>query len=117
MIDTTKEYIVCAANWYDDGTKHGNQPKNITIGFVLSGLYHSSCIASFAVPYKYPYDEEAIKVMRTCKDGFLTSYNRFVDRVEAGQIAIACGQIKKMHYFNDTKLDSSDLYGNFEDTK
>ena len=49
--------------------------------------------------------------MRTLKEGFLTSHNRFVDRVEAGQIAIACGQIKKMHYLSGERLDSSDLYG------
>ena len=42
-------------------------------------------------------------------DGFYTSYGRYVDRTEAAKIALACGQIKKLHYWND-KLDSSDIF-------
>ena len=42
-------------------------------------------------------------------DGFYTSYGRYVDRREAAQIALVCGQIKKLHYWRD-KLDSSDLW-------
>lgn len=43
-------------------------------------------------------------------DGFYTSYGRWVDREEAAKIAIACGQIKKCHYFDGEKLDSSDIF-------
>lgn len=43
-------------------------------------------------------------------DGFYTSYGRWVDRKEAGEIAIACGQIEKMRYWGGEKLDSSDLF-------
>ena len=112
MIDTSKEYIVCAANWYDDGrTDHGNQPKNVERGFVLYGLGHANCVACFAVLHKFPpYTEEALALKRTCKEGFITSHRRWVDRTEAGQIAIACGQIEKMHYLGGKELDSSDLY-------
>jgi len=42
-------------------------------------------------------------------DGFYTSYGRWVDREEAAKIALACGQIKKLHYWKD-KLDSSDIF-------
>lgn len=42
-------------------------------------------------------------------DGFYTSYGRYVDRKEAARIALTCGQIKKLHYWDD-KLDSCDLY-------
>ena len=42
-------------------------------------------------------------------DGFYTSYGRFVDRKEAAQIALSCGQITKLHYWNDM-LDSSDIF-------
>ncbi len=110
MIDTSKEYIVCAANWYNDEKVHGNQPINVDIGFVLLGLGHANCVASFAVLYQFPYTPEALDVMRTCKEGFITSRRRWVDRVEAGQLAINCGQIEKMNCFNGSKLDSSDLY-------
>ena len=43
-------------------------------------------------------------------DGFYTSYGRWVDRKEAAQIALACGQIKKCHYFGGNELDSSDIF-------
>ena len=43
-------------------------------------------------------------------DGFYTSYGRWVDRKEAGEIAIAAGQIKKCHYFGGEWLDSSDIF-------
>lgn len=42
-------------------------------------------------------------------DGFYTSFGRYVDRREAAKIALACGQIKKLHYWID-KLDSSDIF-------
>ena len=42
-------------------------------------------------------------------DGFYTSYGRYVDREEAAKIALACGQIKRLHYWQDA-LDSSDVF-------
>ena len=42
-------------------------------------------------------------------DGFYTSYGRYVDRKEAARIALACGQITKLHYWRD-ELDSSDIF-------
>ena len=42
-------------------------------------------------------------------DGFYTSYGRYVDRKEAARIALACGQITKLHYWKD-ELDSSDVF-------
>lgn len=47
-------------------------------------------------------------------DGFYTSYGRYVDRVEAGKIALAAGQCKKLSYWGGEKLDSSDIF-DFED--
>lgn len=49
------------------------------------------------------------KEVDTRSDGFYTSYGRWVDRKEAAKIALACGQIKKLH-FSDDKLDSSDVF-------
>lgn len=43
-------------------------------------------------------------------DGFYTSYGRYVDRVEAGKIALAAGQCKKLRYWGGEKLDSSDIF-------
>lgn len=42
-------------------------------------------------------------------DGFYTSYGRYVDRKEAAKIALACGQINRLHYWQDA-LDSSDVF-------
>ena len=42
-------------------------------------------------------------------DGFYTSYGRWVDREEAAKIALASGQIKKLHYWKN-RLDSSDIF-------
>jgi len=42
-------------------------------------------------------------------DGFYTSFGRYVDRKEAAKIALACGQIIRLHYWNG-ELDSSDLF-------
>ena len=43
-------------------------------------------------------------------DGFYTSYGRWVDRIDAGQIALACGQCKELHYFGGKMLDSADIF-------
>jgi len=40
----------------------------------------------------------AKKVPGSCPQGFVTSEGRFVDREEAGKIAIASGQIEKLKY-------------------
>lgn len=42
-------------------------------------------------------------------DGFYTSFGRWVDRKEAAQIVLACGQCKEPLIMG-TLLDSSDIY-------
>lgn len=49
-------------------------------------------------------------------DGFYTSHGRWVDRREAANIALTCGQIKRLHYCKD-KLDSSDIFDYDENDK
>ncbi len=41
-----KEYILSAANYYNDGKKHEHQPNNIEIGFVVCGRRHHNCIGT-----------------------------------------------------------------------
>lgn len=95
------EYVICAANWYDDGKKHLHQPKNIEQGFVVCGRRHHNCyaLASIILP-------EAMALKGVCKQGFLTSKDRWVTRTEAGQIAFKQGQTPKLQ----TTLFSEDLY-------
>lgn len=97
------ERIICAAIHYLDGNEYPHQPFNITSGYVLIGLRHCNVIITNKIITGKPTRSNNIQ-------GFITSKNRFVDRVEAGQIALACGQIEKLSYFGSKELDSSDLY-------
>lgn len=94
MIDNTKEYIVCAAVWFDDGVVHAHQPTNIEIGIVYMGLRHCNCFASVGGSVKERLDMG----IHEKAQGFLTSKNRFVTREEAAKIALDQGQ-----FANDTE--------------
>jgi hypothetical protein len=85
------EYILCAANHYDDGEKYDHQPRNITQGFVVAGRRHHNCITTFAIMARWKDPEKMQRV--PCVQGFLTSKDRFLNRVEARQLAISCGQL------------------------
>lgn len=90
MIDNTKEYIVCSAIWFDDGKIHAHQPINIDIGIVHYGLRHCNCFASVGGLVR----ERLEQGIEEKEQGFLTSFNRFVTREEAAEIALALGQFK-----------------------
>lgn len=108
-----KEFILCAANHYDDGKKHTFSPKNIEQGFVVSGRRHHNCIETFAMIVGFPYTDEGHKIHRTEIQGFLTNLDRFVDRKEAYKIAFEAEQIKgpnEGRNENSIGLTSEDLY-------
>ena len=105
------EYIICAANYYNDGIEHHHQPRNIEIGFVVCGRRHHNCITTFAMIVGFPYDEKGIEVMRTEEQGFLTNTDRFVDRLEALEIARKANQLKPDERVNEViGLYSENLY-------
>lgn len=106
LVKRKDEYILCAANHYDDGKKHVHQPKNIKTGFVVCGQRHSNCIHTFALMAGFPYDENGLKLKQTEEQGFITNTNMFVDREQAAEIALNAGQIKKPIRL----LHSEDLY-------
>jgi hypothetical protein len=92
-----KEYITCAAIWFDDGAEHEFQPINIKTGIVVCGHRHHNCIhLAHALlrteTYKQMKDSFGIKKQ---VQGFLTSFDRFVNREEAGIIAFRENQIPK----------------------
>lgn len=101
------EYILCAANYYNDGIEYAHSPTNIKTGFVVCGHRHHNCIQTFAQIVEFPYDNKALKLQRTEVQGFLTNKNRFVDREDAARIAFISGQIKDP---NLEKLYSENLY-------
>lgn len=84
MIKT--EYIICAAIHYDDKKKRKYLPLNIKTGMVFCGRRHGNCFYNL-FEFKEPEP-------KTLTEGFLTNTNRFVNRKEAGKIALKAGQIK-----------------------
>lgn len=104
------EFIICAANHYDDGIKYNHSPNNIGSGFVICGRRHFNCIAIFAKMVGFPYDENGLKLMRTEEQGFMTNTNRWVNRLEALEIAKESNQIITGEGNSKIGLFSEDLY-------
>jgi hypothetical protein len=98
----TGEYILCAAIWIKDGNRHEHQPINVEQGIVVCGQRHHNCLttAFILLGGNRPATDERIA------QGFLTSWNRFVDRAEGGKIAFDSGQISDQ----TDCLFSEDLY-------
>ena len=109
MIDDGKEYIACAAVWYDDGSRHHFQSAyGIETGFVIGCFRHP--YTPFPTNYNYKGDDVLRYPTRAkCKitQGFITSYGRFVGRKEAATIAKNCGQAPG---FNGDTLYSEDIF-------
>lgn len=105
-----EEYIICAANWYKDLEvakelpPSNLYPVNIKTGIVFCAYRHLQCLYTMIAMTGKKQHEAGEEVQ-----GFLTSTNRFVDREEAAQIALKCGQIKELKY-SSKKLYSEDLY-------
>lgn len=96
-----REFIICAAiHCIKTKTKYVHQPKNIETGFVVCGRRHSNALITVNM----------IKGFRVDIDnhiqGFMTSWDNFVNRKEAGEIAFKAGQIPK----ETDCLMSEDLY-------
>ncbi|MEK7157744.1 MAG: hypothetical protein AAB688_01570 [Patescibacteria group bacterium] len=102
-MEYAKEYIVCAAVWYKDGGVYIHQPKNIEDGFVVAGRRHHNCFITVKI-----LRGEAIKKIEPTRvtQGFISSEDRFVSRIEAASIAYKAGQINK----SKQELFSEDLY-------
>lgn len=103
MIDNSKEYILCAAVWFDDGFVHEHQPTTIITGLVVCGRRHHNCFLTFADIKGEDYKKINFG---TVMQGFMTSLDRFVSRKEAAIIAFNNGQILK----ETETLFSEDLY-------
>lgn len=97
-----KEYILCSAIWFDDNQEHPHQPKNIDSGYVVTGRRHHNCFTTLAILTKRNRDYLQFEKVQ----GFLTNTDRFVDRVEAVEIAHTAGQIDEFK----KKLFSEDLW-------
>jgi hypothetical protein len=98
-----KEYILCAAIHYDDGKGWLHQPKNILTGYVVCGRRHHNAIMLHYGLTGKPTEPNNIQ-------GFVTSKDRFVNRIEGYQIAIDASQIgeRKEHDDLDKYFGSED---------
>ncbi len=104
------EYILCAANFYNDGQEHTHTVINKKLGFIICGHRHHNCIGTFAQMRGFPYSEESQLLQNTEIQGFLTNTNRFVDRQEGLKIAIEANQLKIGNQCNYKDLYSEDLW-------
>lgn len=96
------ERILCAAIWYfDNKKKHPHQPKNIDYGYVWCGRRHHNIINLRASLLNKSSHGDLIQ-------GFLTTKDRFVNRIDAGKIAIEQKQAFDLELGDE--LISEDLY-------
>ena len=129
MIDNSKEYVICAAVWYQDGTEapRGMIAQNIDSGVVIGQWRHGNCINIRATnpiwnkkTLKERVDRESqdIPMMVSNEkpdieydyvDGFLTSKGRFVDRWQAAKIAMVCGQLPESVAVRDYDRSEEDI--------
>ena len=113
MINNSKEYIICSAIWYKDGTEapRGMIAQNIDSGVVIGQWRHGNCInirATNPAWNKKTLEERSNRENQAvpmdvladrwddeydCVDGFLTSKGRFVDRWQGMAVAYLAGQI------------------------
>ena len=118
MIDNSKEYILSAAIWYKDGTEapRGFIAQNIDSGVVIGQWRHGNVINVRATnplwnskklaerrgenPMKIEKYEDTLSYFDEI-DGFITSKGRFVDRWQAAELALLCGQIDEKRALND----------------
>lgn len=113
------ERILCAAIHWDDGKEYVHQPFNVTTGYVFCGFRHGNCFSPAIVLgvfrkrlrtlWRHPAYPRNWHKSRKEAQGFLTSYNRFVDRHEAWKIAEREGQITNKPTHKGI-LFSEDLY-------
>jgi len=105
-INIDKEYIICAAVWYNDGNERPHLPRNIKTGIVVGGWRHGNCMVM--LHEMFPGRDYILnnKDGKTTISGFLTSKGMFVDRKEAGKIAFEVGQISVL----TDCLFSEDIY-------
>ena len=107
-----QEHILCAAIHYDDHRAYHDQPDGIILGYIVCGYRHDdirSVMLQTIPGYSLNKEEYAPKE----NEGFLTSLNRFVGRIEALRIACNAMQVLKpfdLHRGAKLELSTEDLY-------
>lgn len=100
MIDPSREYIYCAATWFKEQPTAHFLPDNIDKWVVIGGINHTQILhTANALLGNVQFQQGKQEY------GFLTSTNRFVDRIEACIIAKSQNQLNR-YYDGDEKLYS-----------
>jgi hypothetical protein len=109
--NSSVERITCAAIWYKELPTATFNPKNINKGIVVCGHRHSNCIDVVKTLSGLRSVQIAPDGVGETIEGFMTSNNRFVDRVEGAEIAVKAGQVYR-NFLHNTKIGlfSEDLY-------
>ena len=102
-------YITCAAIWYKDLPTSSFRPKNVDKGVVVCGHRHHNCIDIVKTIGGLRSVVNGPDSVGEMIEGFLTSDNRFVDRMESMEIAQSQNQVKQLHN-PKIGLFSEDLY-------
>jgi hypothetical protein len=109
QVDRKRERILCAAIHFQTGEFHEHRPTNLATGLVVCGMRHHNCFMNS----RYMLVSGKPIALNPSTQGFLTSYDRFVDRKEAARIAFEAGQIDHPLTNEEGKqtiLTSEDLY-------
>jgi hypothetical protein len=105
------EYITCSAIWYKELPTSTFLPKNVNCGVVVCGHRHSNCIDIMKTLGTLRSVVQGPDSVGDYEQGFLTSHNRFVNRLEGMEIAISQNQVQKENLYNPLiGLFSEDLY-------
>lgn len=111
LMKNVHEYIICSAIWYCDLKTQNYLPININKGLVVCGHRHHNCIDTLKTmsdlrTVRYSPDGVGESIQ-----GFLTNKNRFLNRIDAMEIAIEAKQVNKEELYNPKiGLFSEDLW-------
>ena len=130
MIDTSKEWVLCAAIWYKDGTEapRGMIAQNVDSGVVIGQWRHGNCINVRATNPVWNAKKLAERKQETPMitkyedtleyydyvDGFITSEGRFVDRWQGMKIAYEAGQVDEKRAFRNEERIEKDAISDRE---
>jgi hypothetical protein len=89
-----KEKILCSAIHYVDDYGYIDQPINVKKGFVICGFNHNVCRTMSKAIIDYEHRESLSSII--C--GYITNRNRFVNKIEAKDIAREANQISRKIY-------------------
>lgn len=109
------ERVACAAIWYKEvplrKVIQGVLPAGCDRGLVVCGHRHGQCMWVMGSLTGLRSVKSGPDSVGEYEQGFLTTRNRFVSRLEAAEVAVASGQVAREDLINPmVGLFSEDLY-------